>query len=569
MGAVGIDFGTTNSVVATYNGSRVEVLDIDQPPPMWEPYGFSRVLPSVMARDDNQRLCFGWEAKQRTSGRFDAVKRMFATQLDVATDDQGESLAVEEVATMLFAELRQRTIAKGIEADQAVVTVPANSKGRARHRTKLSAGMAGLEVLALINEPTAAAMAYAQKHPEARQLLVFDWGGGTLDVTLLQSIDGVFIEQSSSGLPRSGGIDFDNRILELIREFYPNLADLGSEERQRLRLEVELAKVKLSSAEETTIQLPNGQPFTLTRSRFEKAIEGLVRESLQPLDHCLSEIKVGPGAIDALVLVGGTCRIPAIRRAVQEHLRMDADPNIDPMTAVGEGAAIAAAIMSGKLKDSDFFVCLEHALGTWIVDPKSDTKVFSTIIPRGHKLPAKKAEPFFPIHPDFGVVTIEVVEGDPDAHFPDFTTLKQWDVKLHEPYQPGSARDFMLEYSYDVDGILQVSAVDNESGVTILQDDVSYGVARDKRELKAMSDRAKTAVETGTLGEKSIVQVRDAEGSKLIEQARVKVIPFLDAAETAPIEMAVTHVESAASDADLATAKAELKRLLSPYSYLI
>jgi hypothetical protein len=127
----------------------------------------------------------------------------------------------------------------------------------------------------------------------------------------------------------------------------------------------------------------------------------------------------------------------------------------------------------------------------------------------------------------------------------------------------------MLEYSYDVDGILQVSAVDNESGVTILQDDVSYGVARDKRELKAMSDRAKTAVETGTLGEKSIVQVRDAEGSKLIEQARVKVIPFLDAAETAPIEMAVTHVESAASDADLATAKAELKRLLSPYSYLI
>lgn len=231
MTAIGIDFGTTNSVVAVHNGSRVEVLDIDQPPPMWEPYGFARVLPSVMARDDTQRLCFGWEAKQRTLGRFDAVKRMFATQIDVATDDQGESLAVEEVATMLFAELRQRTLAKGIDASQAVVTVPANSKGRARHRTKLAAGMAGLEVLALINEPTAAAMAYAQKHPEARQLLVFDWGGGTLDVTLLQSIDGVFIEQSSSGLPRSGGIDFDNRILELIREFYPNLADLSSEEK--------------------------------------------------------------------------------------------------------------------------------------------------------------------------------------------------------------------------------------------------------------------------------------------------------------------------------------------------
>lgn len=569
MAAIGIDFGTTNSVVAVFNGSRVEVLDIDQPPPMWEPYGFGRVLPSVMARDESQRLCFGWEAKQRTSGRFDAVKRMFATQLDVATDDQGDSLAVEEVATMLFAELRQRTLEKGIAASQAVVTVPANSKGRARHRTKLAAGMAGLEVLALINEPTAAAMAYAQKHPEARQLLVFDWGGGTLDVTLLQSVDGVFIEQSSSGLPRSGGIDFDNRILELIREFYPNLADLSSDERQRLRLEVELAKVKLSSADETTIQLPNGQPFTLTRSRFEKAIEGLVKESLQPLDHCLAEIQVGPGTIDALVLVGGTCRIPAIRRAVQEHLRMDADPNIDPMTAVGEGAAIAAAIMSGELKESDFFVCLEHALGTWIVDPKGEGRIFSTVIPRGHKLPAKKSEPFFPIQPDFGIVTIEVVEGDPDAHYPDFTTLKQWDVKLHEPYQPGSARDFMLEYAYDVDGILQVKAVDNESGVTILQDDVSYGVARDKRELKAMSDRAKSAVESGKLTETSIVEVRDSEGAKMIEQARVKVIPFLDSGETAPIESAVSRLESASSESELTTAKAELKRLLAPYSYLI
>lgn len=569
MGAIGIDFGTTNSVVAVHNGSKVEVLDIDQPPPMWEPYGFSRVLPSVMARDDAQKLCFGWDAKQRTSGRFDAVKRMFATQLDVATDDQGESLAVEEVATMLFAELRQRTLAKGIDARQAVVTVPANSKGRARHRTKLAAGMAGLEVLALINEPTAAAMAYAQKHPEARQLLVFDWGGGTLDVTLLQSIEGVFIEQSSSGLPRSGGIDFDNRILELIREFYPNLADLSSEARQRLRLEVELAKVKLSTAEETTIQLPNGQPFTLTRSRFEKAIEGLIKESLKPLDHCLGEIQVGPGAIDALVLVGGTCRIPAIRRAIQEHLRMDADSNIDPMTAIGEGAAIAAAIMSGGLKDSDFFVCLEHALGTWIAGPKGDDKIFSTIIPRGHKLPAKKSEPFFPIHPDFGMVTVEVVEGDPDAHSPDFTILKQWDVKLHEPYQPGSARDFMLEYAYDVDGILQVLAIDNASGVTILQDDVSYGVARDKRELKAMSDRAKAAVESGTLATTSIVQVRDAECAKLIEQARVKVIPFLDSGETASLETAVTTAENAASENELMAAKTELKRLLSPYSYLI
>ena len=138
MSAIGIDFGTTNSVVAVHRDGQTEVLEIDQPPVQWQPYGFDKVLPSVMARDENERICFGWEAKQRTTGRFDAVKRMFATQLDVATDDQGESLVVEEVATMLFAELRQRAVAQGIDANQAVVTVPANSKGRARHRTKLA-----------------------------------------------------------------------------------------------------------------------------------------------------------------------------------------------------------------------------------------------------------------------------------------------------------------------------------------------------------------------------------------------------------------------------------------------
>jgi molecular chaperone DnaK len=568
MTAIGIDFGTTNSVVAVHKDGQTEVLDIDQPPVQWQPYGFDKVFPSVMARDENQRICFGWEAKQRNTGRFDAVKRMFATQLDVATDDQGESLAVEEVATMLFAELKQRSIAQGIDANQAVVTVPANSKGRARHRTKLAAGMAGIEVLALINEPTAAAMAYAQRHPEARQLLVFDWGGGTLDVTMLQSVDGVFIEQASSGLPRSGGLDLDNKIMEIVREFFPQLSSINSEERQRLRLEVELAKIKLSSAEEAIIQLPNGEPFTLTRSRFEKSIEGLIQESLQPISYCLKDLNIGAGSIDALVLVGGTCRIPAVRRAVQEFLKKDADPSINPMTAIGEGAAFAAGIMSGEIASSDFYVCLEHALGTWIIDPDKGGREFSTIISKGHKLPAKKSSPYFPIDPSHGEVSIEVVEGDPDAKFPDFTTLKEWKVKLHEPYPEDSPRDFNLEFAYDVDGILQVHAVDNESGVTILRDDVSYGIARNKRELKQMSDRAIAAVSSGSLDIESKVKVSDPEAIKLIEQARVKVVPFLDASEAAGIQIALEELENSEGGSQTESAKVKLKNLLSPFSYL-
>lgn len=569
MTAIGIDFGTTNSVVSVLSGAQPEVVALDSPPIEWAPYDFDKVFPSVMARDDDQRICFGWTAKQRTTGRFDAVKRMFATQLDVATDDQGESLAVEEVATMLFAELKQRTIKAGVSADQAVVTVPANSMGRARHRTKIAAGMAGLEVLALINEPTAAAMTYARRHPEARQLLVFDWGGGTLDVTVLQSVDGIFIEQASSGKQKLGGLDFDTKIMEVIREFYPGLSGLGAEERQRLRFEVELAKVKLSTQEVATLQLPNGTPFELTRARFERAIEGLVRESLQPVEECLAQLNIGAGGIDALVLVGGTCRIPAVRRAVQQYLKMDADPGINAMTAIGEGAAIAAAIMTGQLKNSDFFVCLEHSLGTWVVDPNSGNRSFSTIIKRGHKLPAKKSEVFFPTHPEHGEVSVEVVEGNPDSKTPDFTVLKQWDVTLHEPFEEGSPRDFSLEYAYDVDGILQVHAVDNASGVTLLRDDVSYGVARDKRELKAMADRAKAAVSSGTISDASRVHVKDAEAAKLIEQVRVKILPFLDLSETGPIEAAVTRLDSAESAQEIEVAKSELKKLIAPFSYLL
>lgn len=567
MTAIGIDFGTTNSVVAAQTSSGVEVLAIDTAPTAWQPYGFDNVLPSVMARDENSRLCFGWEAKQSSTGRFDAVKRMFATQLDFAVDDAGDALAVEEVATMLFAELRRRTTLAGLPADQAVITVPANSKGRARHRTKLCAGMAGLEVLALINEPTAAAMSFAQRHPEARQLLVFDWGGGTLDVTVLQSVDGVFIEQASSGLPRSGGLDFDSRLEKIVRDAIPGLENLPPAERHALRIEVELAKVRLSTADATTIQLPDGKPFRITRSRFEQEIEGLLNESRIPLERCLSDLQIGPGSIDALVLVGGTCRIPAVRKFVQDILKADADPDINPMTAVAEGAAIAAGILTGQNTSSDFFVCLEHALGTFILDDSTGGQKFSTLIRKGTKLPARSSGNYFPVVPTTESVTVEVVEGDPDAQNPDYTVLKSWAVPLKTQYIEGSNRSFDLEYHYDVDGIIQVTAIDSESGDVILQDDVSYGIATNKRELKQMSDRAKTAVNDGVVSSAASVKLQDPEASKLIEQARVKVIPFLDSSESAEITTAVEALEKATTT-DASALKSELKRLLAPFSYL-
>ena len=569
MTAIGIDFGTTNSVVAVHRPAGVEVLDIDEPPVEWAPYGFDKVFPSVIAHDPVGRLDFGWAAKMRSTGRYEAIKRMFATQLDIALDDVGGALAVEEAATMLFAEMRRRAIEKtgDTNIDTAVVTVPANSKGQARHRTKLCAGMAGMEVLALINEPTAAAMAFAQRHPHARQLMVFDWGGGTLDVSLLQSVDGVFIEQSSAGESKLGGIDFDSSLEKIVRNAVPGLENLTAEERSKFRLEIEFAKIRLSMFEEHSIQLPNGQPYRITRNQFEASVRGIVDRSREPIDVALRNANVKPSEIDALILVGGTCKIPLVRSFVRDYLKIDPETSIDPMTAIGEGAAIAAAILSGTLTDSDFFVSIEHALGTFIMDPGTKEITFSTLIPKGHKLPARVSDSFVPVFRESEQLVIEVVEGDPNRENPDFIVLKEWTVRLPETYSPDSDRGITLQYEYDVDGILRVTVNDVDTGTLLLDDDISYGVANDKRGLKQIADRSRRAVEEGELAQESIIELTDPESTALITKALSKVIPFLDADEAFPFIQLVENLQKA-SGPGLTTAKEELRRAMAPYSYL-
>jgi molecular chaperone DnaK (HSP70) len=192
---------------------------------------------------------------------------------------------------------------------------------------------------------------------------------------------------------------------------------------------------------------------------------------------------------------------------------------------------------------------------------------FAEIIGRGHKLPAQSKGSFFPVDPTTESVIVKVVEGDPDSTTPDFTVLKEWEVRLNPTYDEGSSRSFELQYDYDVDGILHVRATDDETGSLLLEDDVSYGVATDKRQLKTISDRAKTAVNDGVINKNASVQLDDPEATKLIEQAKVKVIPFLDESEAAPIQQAVDALETADS-ASVSAKKAALKSLLLPHSYL-
>ena len=569
MTVIGIDFGTTNSVAAAYSNGGVEVLELDQAPAEWAPYGFDRVIPSMFATDEFGRMTFGWEAKvnsEFTGNRFDAIKRLFASQEDDAFGDSGAAITVEEAATLLFAEIQRRSQTQsGVDARQAVITVPANSKGRARHRTKICAGMGGFEVLSLINEPTAAAMAYAQSHPDARRYLVFDWGGGTLDVTVLEAIDGVFIEQASSGIGRSGGLDFDARLSKAVIEATGSTDKWTTQQKRNFRLEVELAKIRLSTQESATIQLPDGGNHQVTRRRFEEIVQPIVDEAAVPVERCLRELGIGRGSIDALVLVGGTSKIPIVRRFVQDLVGTDADADVDPMTAIAEGAAIAAGILAGENQDNEFFVSTEHALGTLVLDPEIGGLNFSEIIKKSHKLPASATQTYFPVTEEQTKVNIDVVEGDPEAE--DFVILKEWTVDL--PASEGS-RAFDLTYAYDVSGILSVTAVDQETGKTLLTDDVAYGVAQDKKSMAEMAQRARGAVASGTL---EVTESADVSGlseasRELIQKAEQKVIPYLDDEGASAVREKLSTLRECLPEEEEAK-RSELEVALQPYSFLM
>jgi molecular chaperone DnaK len=477
----GIDFGTTNSVLARATGDRVEVLPIDdQAPEVWARYGFDRVLPSVIGADGG-RAAFGWPMKLGVGERIEAVKRLFATADTVSL--AGYDLRVEEAAGLFFRHLRSR--APGL--DRAVVTVPANSRGRARLRTKLAAGLAGIDVLALINEPTAAAMAHARVLGQDQRILVFDWGGGTLDVTVLQAFEGSFIEQSSKGVQRLGGLDLDAAFLARLMREIPGSADWTRTERDDFRLDLELVKVQLSSHPAVLVSPPGGGDLRVTRRQFEEAVRPLIERVRAPLEVCLAE---SPGRIDHLVMVGGSSRIPAVRRFVADVVGADPSDAVDPMTAVAEGAAVAAGILDGTITDLDFWVGTEHALGTVVENARTHELEMSVLIGRNTKYPAQSLpQQYRPVADFQKEVRVEVIEGDPDKPLDheDNVLLTQWLIGL-EP-RPSDEAAIAIVFGYDLDGILHVVVTDVATERVMIDEQLSFDAGLDPAELAAMRER--------------------------------------------------------------------------------
>jgi len=567
MSIVGIDFGTTNSVVAHYAAGRVDVIRIDEPPANLEFAGFHRVLPSVFALGPGREPKFGWAAKQQGTGKVEAVKRLFATDDSITVGV--ETFFVEEVAAMLFGYLRRAALAQGVDFDRAVVTVPANSRGLARYRTKLCAGLAGIEVAALINEPTAAAMAYGLNATDDQTILVVDWGGGTLDVTILACVGGVFMEEASKGIQRLGGIDFDKAIGQHLIEDLPDAIRWSEADQGMFRLEVERAKIALSSQDEVTLAIPGGGRRSLTRKKMNEWLAPLIAKGAQPIETCLADRKLSAANIDHVLLVGGTCMMPAVRDMVSDLLGREPvrSGEVDAMTAIGQGAAVAAAILSGE-HDADFFVSTEHALGTIAVNGNGEPG-FSVVIPRNHKLPAKETESFVPVRDFQDSIDFRVIEGDPVAPLDheDNVVLKEWSVAL--PPRPAAETSLDVTYEYDVNGIVHVSVVDRSTGDLLLRDDVTFVNGRDARQLVTMAGRAEALLDaTDEPLHEPVTSSLPADVVELLDRARFKVSPFVPEHEAQRVEELANDLEQAAGTERCEAAMSALNETLRRYAYL-
>jgi molecular chaperone DnaK len=467
MPYVGIDFGTSNSVVANFRYGQAEVI-ANREGQKW--------TPSVVTLRRDGTLAFGQEAKET----FDEKRSIRSIKRILGSGDRvtlaGQSLRPEQIAVMLFSLLKKdaeesigETIAK------AVITIPANSKGLARHSTKLCAGASGLQVMTLINEPTAAAICYGLDTREEQTILVYDFGGGTLDVTILRIHHGVFEEISSRGIGRLGGDDMDVLLGQVLGERFQRKTGydiLNSPYKQQFMLAVEQAKIDLSTQAHTVARraalVPERQlslEEEIDVATFEREIMPLVLRSGAAIEEAMKQRNLKPKDIDRILLVGGSSKIPLIRRYVSEKMEgkePEAFERVDPMTCVAQGAAIVSAILQGApgLDNYAYSVKLEHSLCTNPINERKHVYL-DPIIRRGIDIPCSFTKTYHPVADPASRVVISVYEGDA-YDMPDSTE----NVKLAEiPWEfdpPRKQRDGALEvtFEYGDDGILTVQIHD-------------------------------------------------------------------------------------------------------------
>lgn len=466
---IGIDFGTTNSVL----GRLIEEPARVRTGTVASSFGEARI-PSAVAVDRQGRWLFGQAAKEADApAKVLSVKRLLGSGQQVEMG--GLRLRPEFIAALLFRHLvLEGEKALGEPVRSAVVTVPANSKGLQRNATKVAAAAAGLRVLNLINEPTAAAMAYGLDAGDRdKSILVYDFGGGTFDVTVLRAHHGIFEEVASRGLARCGGDDLDQALARHVApEPLPDpIAEL------RLRLACEAAKIELSEVEAARIDLEQdgiNLHASVTRETLESLARPLIDRTETPVREALAAAGLAAAELDHVLLVGGTSRMPLVRSFVEELLDRPAEPfaAADPMTCVAEGAAIVAGILNraGGMESVDYQVCLEHSLCIEPVDPLTGRRFLDPIIEHGTKIPSRNTKIFYPVADQSAEVLVRIWEGN-EYDLPaseENVRIGQVQVPL-DPPRPAEDCPIEVQFEYSEDGLLTATATDLRVGRTVSQ----------------------------------------------------------------------------------------------------